>query len=231
MNVFFKYLIIIIFLFGMIVASCSKRAVISWDQKQRLDSYVYSENEYVSRMFFKKNMLKSGVQPVLTQKELAILDALADRIEPEVRQGFDQKYKAWLNCWTPLDSIPSNEFYERQVLKCNGKEFQELIEFCRQQNGDIFLLLYQLAARANCPYDRLLLHPAQDMLKDFPEFSKYWQEVDLSLQKEKPDMKYRTCNEYTIWHTRKILETRYGYTCTSSLNNLFGTRKFLLMKL
>jgi hypothetical protein len=180
-------------------------------------------------MFFEEYVLNSGVQPALTQKEVEILDALADRIDPEVRKDFDQKYTAWLYCWAlaPLDSLPLLDENARIMLKCNGLEFQELIEFCCQQDDEIFLLLYQLAARAQCPYDRLLLHPAYDLLENFPEFSKYWRDVDLSLQREKPDLKNRTCNESTIWYTRKFLETRYGFTYTSELTNFFDTRKML----
>jgi len=226
----FRCLIIKLFIIvGIFFASCSKKVVISSEQMQRLDAYVYSENEYISGMFFDENLLNSGVQPSLMQMELNFLDALADRIDPEVRRIFDQKYTAWLYCWLPVDSVPVHEDDERQLLKCNGWEFQELIGFCREQNDDIFLLLYQLAARATCPYDRLLLQPAYDLLENFPEFNKYWREVDLSLQKEKPVLAYRTCNESTIWYTRKMLETKYGFTYTSGLTNLFDTRKMLLM--
>ena len=212
---------------GMIIASCSRQVTVSLEQMQRLDTYIHSENEYISGMFFNESILNSGVQPSLMQKELDFLDALADRIDPEVRRIFDQKYTAWLNCWIPLDSLPIHGDDERQMLKCNGMEFQELIGFCRQQNDDVFLLLYQLAARATCPYDRLLLQPAYDLLENFPKFSKYWREVDLSLQKEKPDLADRTCNESTIWYTRKILETKYGFTYTSGLTGLFDARKTL----
>ncbi|MDR1155376.1 MAG: hypothetical protein LBL04_11770 [Bacteroidales bacterium] len=211
---------------GACTTSCSRRDVVSIE---RLDSYVHSDNMYIAGMFSDESILNCGVQPALTQKELDMLDALVDRINPEVRKEFDQKYTAWLNCWTPLDSMPAREDATRQLLKCSGVEFQELIGFCRQQNGDIFLLLYQLAARASCPYDRLLLHPVRDLWEIFPELSKYWREVDMSLQKEKPDLKNRTCNESTIWYMRKILETRYGYTYASGLTALFDTRKMLLM--
>jgi len=229
-NLISKYLTIMLFLVSvMFFTSCSRKVVISSEQMQRLDSYVRSENEYISGMFFDENILNSGVQPSLMQKEIDFLDALADRIDPEIRRIFDQKYIAWLYCWVPLDSLSFEEDDERQLLKCNGREFQELIGFCRQQNDDIFLLLYQLAARASCPYDRLLLQPAYDLLENFPEFNKYWREVDLSLQKEKPVLANRTCNESTIWYTRKMLETKYGFTYTSGLTNLFDTRKMLLM--
>jgi hypothetical protein len=179
-------------------------------------------------MFYEESILGSGVQPALTQKEVVFLDALADRIDLQVRKNFDQKYIAWLHCWAsvPLDSLPQLDDCARLTLKCNGSEFQELIEFCKQQNDDIFLLLYQLAARAQCPYDRLLMEPAYDLLDNFPEFRKYWREVDLSLQREKPE-KNRTCNESTIWYTRKFLETKYGYSHTSGLSNLFETSKLL----
>jgi hypothetical protein len=183
---------------------------------------------HIAGMFSDGDMPDCGVQPALTQKELDILDALADRIDPEVHKNFDRKYTAWLNCCAPLDSMPAHEDAAR-LLKCNGAEFQELIEFCRQQGDEIFLLLYQLAARASCPYDRLLLYPVNDLAGTFPEFSKYWREVDMSLQKEKPDLKNRTCNESTIWHTRKILETRYGYTYSSGLTAMFDTPRMLLM--
>jgi hypothetical protein len=178
-------------------------------------------------MFYEEDVLNSGIQPALTQKEVDILDALADRIDPEVRKGFDQKYTTWLYCWAPLDSLPVYDENARLSLKCTGREFQELIEFCRQQDDEIFLLLYQLAARAQCPYDRYLLVPAYELLENFPEFYTYWREVDLSLQREKPDLRNRTCNESTIWYTRKFLETRYGYTYTNELTNLFDARRML----
>ena len=228
---FNQYLVVIFFFIsGTGVVSCTKRNVVL-DQMQRLNVYVNSDNTYISEMFFDENAIKCGVQPALTQKELDILDALVDRISPKVLGQFDQKYTAWLYCWAlaPLDSLPTRKDVTRQLLKCNGSEFMELIEFCRQQDDEIFLLLYQLAVRASCPYDQLLLHPVHDLLGDFPEFNKYWREVDLSLQKEKPELKNRTCNESTIWYTRKILETKYGYTYTSGLTTLFDTRKMLLM--
>ena len=224
----FKHVIIALFIIsGVCFVSCSGRNIISVDQKQRLGTYVNSDNAYISEMFFDESMADYGVQPILTRKELNILDALVDRILPSVREQFDQKYTAWLYCWAPLDSLPSSNDVTRQLLKCNGSEFKDLIEFCRQQDDEIFLLLYQLAARAQCPYDQFLLHPVNDLLGSFPEFSKYWREVDLSLQKEKPDLKNRTCNESTIWYTRKILETKYGYTYTNGLTTLFDTRKML----
>ena len=224
-----KYLKITIFLiFGLIVTSCSSGVVISQDQMQRLNSYTHSENEYIAGMFFGEDMLSSGVQPALTQKEVDILDALADKIDLEVRKEFDQKYKAWLYCWAaPHDSLPLLDKNARAMLKCNGMEFQQLIEFCRHQDDDIFLLLYQLAARAQCPYDQYLLHPAYDLLDSFPEFSQYWRDVDLSLQREKPNLKNRTCNESTIWYTRKFLESKYGLTYNNELTNFFDLRKML----
>jgi len=227
-SVVVKSLKITIFLVsGIVMASCSNRTVVSLDQIQRLNLYVHSENEYIAGMFFEEDVLNSGIQPALTQKEVDILDALADRIDPEVRKLFDLKYTAWLYCWAaPLDSLPFIDENARVMLKCNGTEFQELIEFCRQQDDEIFLLLYQLAARAQCPYDGLLLQPAYDLLENFPEFSKYWREVDLALQREKPE-KNRTCNESTIWYTRKFLESKYGFTYTNELTNFFDTRRFL----
>jgi len=229
---YYKYLVIIFFLISeTCFVSCSRRNIVLTDQIQRLDAYINSDNAYISEMFFDEREVNYGVQPALTRKELDILDALVDRISPEIRDQFDEKYTAWLYCWAlaPLDSLPTRKDVTRQLLKCNGSEFKELIEFCRQQDDEIFLLLYQLAARASCPYDQYLLHPVQDLLGSFPEFNKYWREVDLSLQKEKPDLKNRTCNESTIWYTRKILETKYGYTYTSGLTALFDTRKMLLM--
>jgi hypothetical protein len=219
------WVIVPLLAFGIFFASCSGQAVASADSIQRFDMYVNSENIHIAEMFSDGNSLDyCGVQPALTQKEADMLDALANRISPEVRRDFDQKYTAWLNCWAPLDSIPVRERTARQLLKCNGAEFQELIEFCKQQNDEIFLLLYQLAVRAQCPYDQLLLHPVNDLLGSFPEFNQYWKEVNLALQREKPDSKNRTCNEPTIWHTRKILETKYGYTYPSGLTAIFDTQ-------
>lgn len=227
-----KYLLItVLLIFGAFFSSCSMKTVAPEEQMQRLDLYVHSDNIYVSEMFFDESMLDFGIQPSLTRRELEILDALADRIDPEVRREFDQKYMAWLICWAPLDLIPELDADVRLSLKCNGHEFMDLLDFCRQQDDDIFLLLYQLAARATCPYDQLLLHPAYDLLDNFPEFNKYWREVDLSLENEKPDLKNRTCNESTIWYTRKILETKYGYTYTSGLKAMFDTRKMLQISL
>lgn len=190
---------------GFVIASCSRKTVVSFEQTQRIDSYVYSDNENISEMFCKDVRIGNAVQPALTQKELEILDALVDRIDPEVFCEFDQKYTAWLNCWAPLDSLPIRMDTKRKLLKCNGFEFQDLIDYCRQQDEDVFLLFCQLAARADCPYDQFLLHPVYDLLNYFPDFCNNWHEVDVSLQKEKPDSKNRTCNESTIWHVRKIL--------------------------
>ena len=222
-------IITLLFVFGACIVSCSTRNVVSVSQTQRLNTYINSENAYISEMFFDETAIKSGVQPALTRRELDILDGLVDRISPEIREQFDQKYTAWLYCWAaPLDSLPVSKDVTRQLLKCNGLEFQDLIEFCRQQVDDnVFLLLYQLAARATCPYDQLLLHPAHDLLENFPEFNEYWREVDLALLKEKPDLKNRTCNESTIWYTRKILETKYGCTYTSGLATFFDARKMI----
>jgi len=206
-----KHLAITFFLItGVVISSCTRRVVVSLEQTQRLDSYIYSENESVAEMFSKERMIGSNnIQPALTQKELDILDALVDRIDPEVFWEFDQKYTTWLNCWVPLDSLPIQIEVQRQLLKCNGLEFQELIEFCRQQDEDVLLLFCQLAARAYCPYDQFLLHPVYDLLAYFPEFNDHWQKVDTSLQKEKPNLRNRTCNESTIWYIRKILETKH----------------------
>jgi len=214
---------------GTIISSCSNRVVTSLEQTQRLSSYVHSENEHIAGMFYEEDMLNRGIQPALMRKEVDILDALADRIDPEIREEFDRKYITWLYCWAlaPLDSVPLLDENARLILKCNGQEFQDLIEFCRQQDDEIFLLLFQLAARAQCQYDRLLLRPAYDLLDDFPELSGYWKEVDMSLQREKPNLNDRTCNESTIWYTRKFLETKYGFTYTNQLTNFFDTRRFL----
>ena len=232
LNEIIKNLTVIFLLTSVLFfSSCSKRKVVLEHQKQRIDSYVNSDNEFISELFFDDGMLQYGLQPSLTSKELDILDGLADRIAPAVRREFDQKFTTWLICWAPLDSLPEQYADVRQSLKCNGQEFQELLEFCRQQDDDIFLLLYQLAARANCPYDQLLLHPAYELLNSFPEFSKYWREVDLSLYKEKPDLKNRTCNESTIWYTRKMLEEKYGYTYTKGLSVFFSTRKLLQLNI
>ncbi len=214
---------------GTVVFSCSHRSIAPSGQIQRLDEYVYSENEYIAEMFSDEDIQKRGIQPALTQTELDILDALVETIPLNVCNEFDQKYKAWLNCWAPLDSVPAEGADIRLSLKCNGKEFHDLIEFCQRQDDKVFLLLYQLAARADCPYDQLLLHPVNDLRGNFPEFNQYWREVNLALQKEKPGLENRKCNESTIWCTRKILETKYGYTYTSGLVALFDTRKMLLM--
>jgi len=227
---YYKYLVITLFLMsGICIVSCSTRNVVSVSQIQRLDTYINSDNTCISEMFFDETAINSGVQPALTRKELNILDGLVDKISIEVREQFDQKYTAWLYCWAaPIDSLPVSKDVTRKLLKCNGLEFMELIEFCRQQDDDdVFLLLYQLAARATCPYDQMLLQPAHDLLENFPEFSEYWREVDMALLKEKPDLKNRTCNESTIWYTRKILETKYGCTYTSGLAAFFDTRKML----
>ncbi len=214
---------------GIFLISCSNRNVMPLDQSIRLESYIKSDNMYIASMFSDKDMARCDVQPALTRTELNILDGLADRVSPEVRTEFDKKYTAWLDCWAPLDSLPIKSGNIRNSLKCSGAEFKDLIEFCRQQNDDIFLLLYQLAARAECPYDQFLLHPMFDLIESFPEFKKYWAEVNLSLENEKPDPEDRACNESTIWYTRKILEKKYGYTYASGLTALFDARKMLLM--
>ena len=187
-----KYLLATVLLVVGIFISSYSRNTSAQAEEQRLDLYVHSDNIFVSEMFFDENVLNFGLQPALTHRELDILDALADRIPSHVRREFDRKYMSWLLCWAPLDSMPELDIHVRMSLKCNGHEFQDLLEFCRQQDDDVFLLLYQLAARASCPYDQMLLLPAHDLLDNFPEFSKYWREVDLSLQNEKPHLQNRT---------------------------------------
>jgi len=209
-----------LFAMGIMFFYCNKNNFVLLNQSHRLDSYVNSDIEYIANMFFDENMFALGIQPALTNRELYMLDLLVDRIEPEVRNEFDQKYFAWLICWSPLDSFPEDISSIRESLKCNGQEFMELIDFCKGQSDDVFLLFYQLAARANCPYDQLLLHPTNDLLNNFPDFNAYWQEVDLSLQKEKPQLKNRTCNEPTIWYIRKILESKYENTFNPILARL-----------
>ena len=218
----------LLFVAGIYISSYSRNTVTpAEEENQRLDLYLRSDIAYVSEMFFDESLLDFGVQPALTQRELDILDALIDRIDPAIRREFDQKYLTWLICWASPDLMPEQFTDMRQLLNCNGQEFQDLLEFCREQDDDIFLLLYQLAARATCPYDQMLLLPAYDLLDNFPEFNRYWREVDLSLQNEKPNLQNRTCNESTIWQTRKILETKYGYTYTNGLKVFFDTRKML----
>jgi len=229
-NVHLKYVTIsLCIVFGAIIVSCSNRKSVLVNQTQRLDLYVNSDNEYIAEMFPDDNLLGYFKQPALTNKELYILDALVDRIDPEVRRIFDQKYNLWLTCWAPYFSTHEENTCVRQSLKCNGEEFKELIEYCREQNDDIFLLLYQLAVRANCPFDQLLLHPAYDLLDDFPEFSQYWQEVELSLQRKNPDFSDRTCNESTIWQVRKILDARYGFSHSNGLTAMFDANRMIQM--
>jgi len=225
--VLFKYVIIALTI--SFTVSCSNNKAVLLDQVQRLDFYVNSNNEYIAEMFFDENLLNYFKQPALTRRELHMLDMLVDKIDPEVRSEFDRKYTAWLLCWAPYFSTQEENTCVRQKLNCNGQEFRELIEFCRQQNVDIFLLLYQLAVRAHCPFDQLLLHPAYDLLNYFPEFSRYWHEVDFSLQRKKPNISNRTCNESTIWRVRKILETKYGFSHANGLANLFDTNRMVVL--
>ncbi len=221
--------ITIVFL-GIFLMSCSEKSIVPADQLARLKSYIDSENVYIAEMFSDKDVAQCcGVQPALTSAEFGILDVLADKVSPEVRQEFDKRYTAWLNCWAPLDSMPTKADNIRYSLKCSGTEFQNLIDFCKQQDDEIFILLYQLAARAECPYDQLMLHPVVDLIGNFPEFKQYWDDVNLLLESEKPNSENRTCNESTIWCTRKILEKKYGYTYASGLTALFDARKMLLM--
>ena len=205
-------------IFGAILVSCSDKNPAQLNQIKRVDSYLNSDNEDIAEIFFDRDMLVYDVQPALTKREFYMLDELVENIEPEVRSEFDRKFFIWLICWLPLDSIPDEYGDIRKSLKCNGQEFKELIDFCNNQGDEIFLLFYQLAARASCPYDRLLLHPVYDLLNNFPEFNTYCQEVDILLEKEKPNLKNRTCNESTIWYIRKILESKYGVTYLSQLN-------------
>ena len=176
-------------------------------QFQRLDSYLNSDNEKISFIFFDESLPVYGLQPALTHNELQKLDALVDMVDPVIVSEFDRKFTSWLICWDPIDARASEELNElRRLLNCNGQEFKELIDFCEKQDDCIIYLFYQMAARANCPYDQLMLQPIYDLLDDFPEFSSHLHKVDFSLQQEKPNMKNRICNESTIWQIRKILE-------------------------
>ncbi|MDR2036694.1 MAG: hypothetical protein LBQ60_02085 [Bacteroidales bacterium] len=215
-----------LFILPAFFVACSE---IKQPQKEhsRLEAYFHSENEEVSALFCNEE-INERIQPALTQTELKVLDILAETVGPEVTNEFDNKYLAWLNSWAGVDqySLVNNPYY---ALKCNEAAYHDLIEFCRRQNENVLLLFYQLAARADCPYDQFLLRPTHDLFENFPEFGQYWEGVNMALQNEKPDLENRKCNETTIWYTRKILETKYGYTYASRLSSIFDTRKLLLM--
>ncbi len=214
---------------GMLVTACSNNRtnVLPIEQQDRLDNYFEAGNKYISGIFEKETVCE-GVQPALTRTELNILDGLAGQIDHHVCREFDHKYTAWLDSWVHLDP---NLFYGNldDALKRNSAEYRDLIDFCRQQDDDIFLLFYQLASRAICPYDQFLLYPTHDLFGNFPEFKEYWEGVNVSLRNEKPNLEDRICNESTIWCTRKILETKYGHTYASRFAILLEARKLLLM--
>lgn len=210
-------------IFAGIFVSCSGRhdAVPQAGQPGRLDVYLNSSNEYVAAMFSpEKSTGNSSMQPALTQTELDILDALANRLPADICHGFDQKIMAWLKSWIHTDPQLLHGD-TRHLLKCNQAEYHNLIDFCRQQGEEVLVLFHQLAARAGCPYDRFLLQPVHDLENHFPEFGQYWKNITLTLENEKPNLEDRTCNEATIWYTRKILESRYGYTYANRLSAIF----------
>lgn len=188
--------------------------------------YTDSENTDIASLFISEDIADCCIQPALTRVEYEILDGLVNRIDFEKCEAFDKKCMAWLSTWAHKDICDSTDNFH-DLLNGNSAEFHDLIGFCEQQSEEIFLLFYQLANRAKCPYDKLLLYPLHGLASVFPEFGKLWNDVNIALQNEKPNMENRTCNEGTIWHTRKILETRYGYA--TRLSALFDTRKVLLM--
>jgi hypothetical protein len=192
---------------------------------KRLEIYFHSDNRNIASLFPFQNTVECCIQPALTRTELEILDALADAIDPEIQRNFDGKFILWLNSWIyqDIDSVLQEDM--RRFLKCDKAEYRDLIAFCRSQDENVFLLFFQLAVRADCPYDQFLLYPVRDLLRAFPEYGERWDEVNLSMQNEKPGMEKRACNEFTIWHTRSILETKYRYT--SRLAALFDGRKML----
>jgi hypothetical protein len=49
------------------------------------------------------------------------------------------------------------------------------------------------------------------------------------MEREKPDAADRKCNEVTIWYTRKMLQSKYGYTFANRLATVFDTERLLLM--
>ena len=213
---------------GILVAACSNKVDIPVEQQHRLFNYFESTNRHVSNIFTEE-VICEDLQPALTRAELSILDMLvSSQIGQNTCRECDQKYGAWLALWAHLDP---NLFYDNlfEALKCDGPEYHALIDFCRQQNDEIFLLFYQLAARATCPYDQFLVYPTHDLFRFFPEFNEYWIGVNISLKNEKPNLEDRTCNESTIWCTRKILETKYGHTYASRFIFFYEARKLLLM--
>jgi hypothetical protein len=206
------------------LGACSNKLVIPAD---RLTTYLDSGNECFEAIFSNEHVIE-GVQPVLTKTEINILDALAARIGKDICREFDYKCLCWMSCWAHLDpaTLMSNPQY---ALRCNEAEYRDLIDFCKQQDEQILLLFYQLAARASCPYDQFLLRPIIDLSESFPEYEQFRKNINRALINEKPDLDDRKCNETTIWYTRKILETKYGYTYASRLSSLFDSRKLLLM--
>ncbi len=214
---------IFFFIAGLALTSCSMNKAPEINEQDRLGSYLYSKDTLVSCLFADFHVAE--VQPALTASELNLLDNLVDQIDPNVKHEFDNYYKAWMNTWIhPNEHQKDTELYFK--LNCYRPEDQNLINFCLKQNDYIILLFFQLAARAECPYDEYLLFPTHDLYKQFSEFNACWEEVNALLESQKPN---RMCNEPVIWCTRKILEVKYDYSYTSKLATLFSTHKLLLM--
>jgi hypothetical protein len=207
--------------------ACSPNGVISIEQQKRAQIYFQSGNEDFETIFTGEEEV-ARIQPKLTGTELYILDALVSKIDNKICQEFDNKCLNWMSCWAnvSVDELMGNPEF---ALRCNEAEYLDLINFCSQQDEDILLLFYQLVARANCPYDQLLLRPIMDLTAVFPQYGRYWDDINKDLMAEKPEVSMRTCNETTIWYIRKILETKCRYTYTDRLTSLFDTRRLLLM--
>ncbi|MDR1672233.1 MAG: hypothetical protein LBS09_02030 [Bacteroidales bacterium] len=215
-----------------IVVLCALTVACSVKHPERQNSTIFysaSDIEHLNVVFVQREANETDrVQPVLTQIEYDILDVLAERIDPATRLEFDDKCLQWMSCWmyTDTETLLENPQY---ALKCNEKEYKELIRFCAQQDEHIMLLFCRLAAHSKCPYDRFLMRPVLDLSEHFPEYRRFWNEINAALIKEKPTSS--TCNETTIWYMRKILESKYGYTYASRLMAVFDAERLLLMAL
>ncbi|MDR1667512.1 MAG: hypothetical protein LBS03_07475 [Bacteroidales bacterium] len=211
----------------MLCTACSTGHVIPENQAERLNTYLDSEHPYFSRMFSHDDVVET-VQPVFTRTELFILDALVSRIDPEVCRTFDDKCRKWIKCWMDADTemlVENPQF----VLKCNESEYLDMIRYCEQQDESVVLLFFQLAVRAHCPYDQCLMRPVLDLMNRFPPYARYWETVNYGLFSEKPNLADRKCNETTIWYTRKVLESEYGYTYLNRLASLIDARRLMMI--
>lgn len=200
-----KTYILLISLVGLVLCSCGQATQSTPDA--RLNEYIQSNDNNISTMFSTYDYNEaSRLQPALTGKEINTVDALVNNIPQEVVEEFDSLYTRWIQCWSQQVAGVLGSEMDENALICTGQEYEDLIAFCNQQDERVLLLFYQLASRAEYPYNRLLIYPIETIMTNFPEAQNILISTKQSLERNKPQS---TSDEIMIWQLRAMLSKRF----------------------